>query len=74
MLPHLGLEDDRADSLDLDGEGFTELDGALHAGVQVGEELASTSHVVSGTGVEVPAVDLVIVGAFAEEGVGARFI
>jgi hypothetical protein len=31
VLPHLGLEDDLADALDLDGGGFTELDGALHA-------------------------------------------
>ena len=74
MLPHLGLEDDRADSLDLDDGGITELDGALHIGVQVKEELAPTSHVVRSTGVEVPAVDLVIVGAFAEEDVGSRFI
>ena len=74
VLPCLGLEDDRADSLDLDGGGVTELDEALHTGVQVGEELAPTSHVVRGTSVKVPAVDLVIVCAFAEEGVGTRFV
>ena len=33
-----------------------------------------TSHVVRGTGVKVPAVDLVIVGAFTEEGMDARFV
>ena len=33
-----------------------------------------TSHVVRHTGVEVPTVDLVIGGTFAEEGVGAWFI
>ena len=33
-----------------------------------------TSHVVRGTGVEVPIIDLVIIGAFAEEGVGTWFI
>jgi hypothetical protein len=71
VLPRLGLEDDQADSLDLDGGGVTELDGALHAGVQVGEELAPTRHVVRSIGVEVPAVDLVIVGTFAEESVSA---
>ena len=65
VLPCLGLEDDQADALDLDGRGITELDGALHVGVQVREELASTSHVVHGTGVEVSVVDLVILGAFA---------
>jgi hypothetical protein len=30
--------------------------------------------VVRSTGVEVPAVDLVIIGAFAEEGMGAWFV
>ena len=38
------------------------------------QELALTSHVVRRTGVEVPAIDLVIGGTFVEEGVGARFI
>ena len=33
VLPRLGLEDDRAAPLDLDGGGITELDGALHARV-----------------------------------------
>ena len=74
MLPRLGLEDDRADALDLDGGGVTELDGALHARVQVGEELTAPRHMVRHTGVEVPTIDLVIGGTFAEEGMGAWFV
>ena len=46
VLPCLGLEDDRADSLDLDNEGIPELDGALHTEVQVREKLVLTSYVV----------------------------
>ena len=50
----------------------TELDGALHARVQVREELAPTSHVVHCTSVEILAVDLVVAGTYVEEGMGAQ--
>ena len=74
VLASLGGEDDGANTLDLHGEGVPELDVASQARVQVREELTLTSHAVRGTGVELPAVDLVIVCAFAEEGVGTRFV
>jgi hypothetical protein len=49
-------EDDGADTADLDKRVITELDRALHARVQVGEDISSARHVVRCFGVEVPAI------------------
>jgi hypothetical protein len=68
VLSSLGGEDDGADTLDLHGGGIPKLDGALHVGVELGEELPSTGHVMGGDGVEAPPVSLVVAGAVAEEG------
>ena len=54
-------------ALDLHGGGVPELDRATYVNVQVGEELPPPGHVVRGAGVEVPAIDPVVVGAVAEE-------
>ena len=69
MLTGLGDEDDGADALDLYGGGIPELDGASYVGVELGEELSSTGHVVGGAGVEAPPASLVAAKAIAEEGV-----
>lgn len=73
LLRSLGLEDDRANSFNLDSTGVVKFDRVLHAGVLVGE-LTLTSHVVRCTSIEVLAVALVIASTFVEEGVGARFV
>jgi hypothetical protein len=70
MLTGLCGEDDRADALDLHGGGVPELDGALNAGVELGE-LPPPGHVVGGAGVEVAAVDLVVAGLVAVEACGS---
>jgi hypothetical protein len=44
------------------------------AGVKLGEELPSASHVVGGTGVKAPPVGLVVAGAVAEKGVCLRLV
>ena len=69
VLSGLGGEDDGADALNLHGGGISKLDGASHVGVELGEELPSTSHVVGGTGVKAPPASLVGAGAIAEKGV-----
>jgi hypothetical protein len=74
MLAGLGREDDKADTLDLQGRGITKLDKAAHVRVQVGEEFLLSGHAVHSTGVEVPAIDLVIVGHVVEEDVGAQHV
>jgi hypothetical protein len=66
MLTRLGGEDDRADALDLHAGGVHKLDGASNIGVKLSEELPSTDHVMSGTGVEAPPVSLIVAGAVAE--------
>ena len=60
--------------LDLHGGRVPEPDGATYVGVQVGEELPPPGHVVRGAGVEVPAVDPVVVGAVAEKDSGTRLV
>ncbi|KAG8037931.1 hypothetical protein GUJ93_ZPchr0024g29058 [Zizania palustris] len=74
MLAGLGGEDDRADAPYLHGGGVPKLDGASHAGIQVGEVVPSPGHVMGGTGVEEPTVNLVIIGPIAEEDVCVRFV
>jgi len=70
MLAVLGDEDDVAGALDLYGGGVPKLDGASNIGVELGEELSPTCHVVGGAGVEAPPIDLVAAaGPAAEEGV-----
>jgi hypothetical protein len=49
VLPTLAVEEDRVASLDLHGGVVTELDEAVHARVEFGEELAPATHVVTGT-------------------------
>jgi len=53
------------EGLDAYSGGVSKPDGATYVGVQVGEELPPSGHVVHGAGVEVPAVDPVVVGAVA---------
>ena len=74
MFAGLDGEDDGADTLDLHGGGVPELDGALNAGVELGEELPPPGHVVGGAGVKVPPVDLVAAGPVAEEDVSPRLV
>ena len=74
MLSELGGEDHGAHALDLHGEGVPKPDGATYVGVQVGEELPPSGHVVRGAGVEVPVVNPVVIGAIAEEDLGTRLV
>jgi len=74
VLSGLGGEDHGAHALDLHGGGVPEPDGATYVDIQVGEELPPPGHVVRGAGVEVPAIDHVVVGAVAEEDSGARLV
>ena len=74
MLSGLGGEDHGAHALDLHGGGVPKPDGATYVGVQVGEELPPSGHVVRGAGVEVPAVDPVVIGALAEEDSGTPLV
>jgi hypothetical protein len=67
-------EDDGSGTLDLHGGGVQELDGASHGGVHVGEVLTSPGHVVGGTGVEVPSVDLFVARTLPKEGVSSRLV
>jgi hypothetical protein len=67
VLTRLSSEDDGADALDLNIGGIPKLDGALDIGVNLSEELPSTSHVMGGVGVEDPPASLAIVGVVAEE-------
>jgi hypothetical protein len=69
VLSSLGSEDDGADTHDLHGGGIPKLNGASHVGVELGEELSSTGHVMGGASVEAPPVSLVIAGAVVEESV-----
>src|SRR3954465_3270763 len=68
VLSGLGGEDDGADTLDLHGGGIPELDGASHDGIELGEELPSTGHVMGCAGVEAPPAGLVLAGAVAKKG------
>ena len=70
VLTGLGGEDDGVNTLDLHGGGILELDRASNAGVNLGEELSPPGHVVGGTGVEVPPIDLVTTRPIAEEDMG----
>jgi hypothetical protein len=74
VLTRLGGEDHGTDALDLHAGGISKPDEASDAGVKLGEELPSASHVVGGTGVEAPPVGLVIAGAVAEKGVCLRLV
>jgi hypothetical protein len=58
VLTRLSGEDDGADTLDLDAGGIPKLDGALDIGVKFSEELQSIGHVMGGTGVEAPPVNV----------------
>jgi hypothetical protein len=61
-------EDDDALAADVDNGAVSELDGALHCQVKLGEYITAPRHVVRRTRVEVPALKTVIVvGACAEE-------
>jgi hypothetical protein len=74
VLTGLGGEDHGADTLDLHAGGISKLDGALNAGVKLGEELPSAGHVMDGTGVEAPPVSLVVAEAITKEGVCLRLM
>lgn len=74
MLASHGDENDGANALDVHGRRVTELDGAAYVNVQVGEVLPAPSHVVCGTIVEEPTVDLVVAGTIAEEDVCTRLV
>jgi hypothetical protein len=74
VLTRLNGEDDGADALDLHAGGIPKLDGASDIRVKLSEELPSAGHVMGGTGVEAPPVNLVVAGAVAEEGVCSRLI
>jgi hypothetical protein len=67
VLTGLGGEDHGTDALDLHAGAISKPDEASNAGVKLGEELPSASHVVGGTGVEAPPVGLVIAGAITEK-------
>ena len=74
MLTRPGGVDDGADTLDLYAGSIPKLDGASDAGVKLGEELLPTGHVMGGTGVEAPPINLVVVGGVAEKGVCPRLV
>jgi len=67
VLSGHGYKDDRADALDLHGRDVPKLDGALNTRVELEEELLPLDHVVGGTSVEVPPIDLIATGPFVEE-------
>jgi hypothetical protein len=74
VLTRLGGEDDRADALDLHAGGIPKLNESSDIGVKLSEDLPSTDHVMGGTGVEAPPINLVVAGAITEEGVCSRLI
>jgi hypothetical protein len=74
VLTRLDNEDDGGNTLDLHTGGVPKLDGVSDIGVKLSEELPSIGHVMSGTGVKAPPVNLVVAEAVAEEGVCSRLI
>jgi hypothetical protein len=74
VLASLGHEHDGPDAADLHRGLIVELDGALDAAVQVGKVPGASCHVVRGIAVEVPSLELVVVGAIAEEGSRMRLV
>ena len=74
MLPSPRDEDDGSGTFDLHGGGVPKPDEASHGGVQVREVLVLPSHVVGGTGVKVPSINLLIARALPEEGMSSRLV
>jgi hypothetical protein len=67
VLTGLTHKHDGPDAADLNCELIAELDGVLDSVVQVGEVPDAPGHVVHGTAVEVPSLELIIVRAVTEE-------
>jgi hypothetical protein len=74
VLTGLGHEHDGPDAADLHCRLIIELDGALDVAVLVSKVPDASCHVVCCTAVEVPSLELVIVGAVNEEGSHVRLI
>jgi hypothetical protein len=70
----LTREHNRPNAVNLHRGLIAELDGASDATTQVGEVPNAHSHVVCGAAIEVPSLELVIVGAVVEESLCARLI
>jgi hypothetical protein len=74
VLAGLSHEHHGLDAVDLHRGLIAELDGAPGAAVQVIEVPNTPDHVVRGTAVEVPSLELVVVGAVAEESLCAWLV
>jgi hypothetical protein len=74
VLTRLDDEDDGGNALDLHTGGVPKLDRTSDIRVKLSEELPSIGHVMGGTGVEAPPVNLVVAEAVVEEGVCSRLI
>ena len=74
MVNRLGSEDDGANSLDLHTRGVPKLNGASDTRVKLGEELPWACHVMGGTGVEDPPINLVAIGVIAEGSMCPRLV
>jgi hypothetical protein len=60
------IEDDGADALDFDDRAIAEFDGAGDRSVNFSEGVAMVRHVICGAGVEVPALDSLVVAASSQ--------
>jgi len=65
VLTDLGLDDDGADSMNLHLRLIAEPHHPSGRCVQIGEQLATTGHVVSSTSVQVPPIELLITAGLA---------
>jgi hypothetical protein len=70
----LASEDDGTDALDFDDRAVAEFDGASDRSVNFSEGVTMARHVICGTGVEVSALDSLVVAARPEVGLCLRLV